>query len=285
MKRIVVTGADGYIGTHVIAELAKYKERFKITAAVLDAELCAKTDGVEYVSFDFISDCAGEDLYDALGKPEICVHLAWRDGFVHNSTKHIEDFSYHFSFLKNLADHGTTQFAVAGSFREYGSVDGMVDIDSFAYPNSFYMLSKSMLKRALEIYFEGKEICLQWLRPFTVYGDEEKNHSILSKIITWEKEGKESFPFTDGCEQYDYIEIHELARQITAVVSQREIDGVIDCCSGVPSRLGDMVEAFIKENNFKIRPQYGAFPSRSYDSKIVYGDNRKIKQIMKNIGM
>lgn len=284
MKRIVVTGADGYIGSHVLEELARHKERFDVTAAVLDAQTCEKADGIRYVTFDFVRDYAREDLYEALMRPEICLHLAWRDGFVHNSPKHMEDISCHFGFLKNLADHGTAQFAVAGSFREYGSVNGMTDVDAFAYPDTMYTLSKTALKRALEIYFAGKDVCLQWFRPFTVYGDEEKNHSILSKIITWEKEGRKTFPFTDGNEEYDYIEIHELARQITAIVSQREISGAIDCCTGVTTRLGDMVERFLAENRFAIRPEYGAFPSRSYDSKSIYGDVRKIDAIMKLVG-
>lgn len=285
MKRIVVTGADGYIGAHVITELSKYKERFDITAAVLDAEVCEKISGVKNVPFDFTTDHSREELYDILGRPEVCLHLAWRDGFVHNSAKHIEDVSCHFSFLKNLADHGTAQFAVAGSFREYGNVNGMVDIDSFAYPDNMYMLSKLMLKRALEIYFSGKDICLQWFRPFTVYGDEERNNSILSKIIMWEREGKKTFPFTDGTQQYDYIEIGELARQITAIVSQSKIGGVIDCCSGVPTKIGDMVEKFLSDNHFMIRPEYGAFLNRSYDSKVIYGDPRKINKIMADTGM
>ena len=76
-----------------------------------------------------------------------------------------------------------------------------------------------------------------------------------------------------------------MAKQIVAIVSQREIDGVIDCCTGKPRKLGDMVQSFISENGFRIRPQYGAFPSRSYDSGVIYGDVRKIKQIMKNVGM
>lgn len=280
MKRIVVTGADGYIGSHVLEELARHSGRFDVTAAVLDPDSCEKISGVKYAAFDFVRDYSSEGLYEALMRPQICLHLAWRDGFVHNSPKHIEDISCHFGFLKNLADHGVEQIAVAGSFREYGSVNGMTDINAFAYPDTMYTLSKLTLKRSLEIYLAGKDVCLQWFRPFTVYGDEEKNHSILSKIIAWEKEGKKTFPFTDGNEEYDYIEIHELARQITAIVSQREIDGAIDCCTGSVTRLGDMVERFLAENRFSIRPEYGAFPSRSYDSKSVYGDVRKINAIM-----
>lgn len=279
MKNILVTGADGYIGTHVLAELKKNPD-FLITAAVLDAGAYKDSANVRYITFDLKKDSAGDALYEEAGKPDICLHLAWRDGFVHNSLLHLEDYYDHFTFIRNLVDHGTTQVAVAGSFREYGNAVGMTDIDSFVKPDSYYALSKMMLKRSLEIYFDGKDVCFQWFRPFTVYGDETRNHSILSKILQWEKEGKETFPFTDGSEQYDYIEINELARQIAAIVSQKEVSGVIDCCTGKPTRLGDMVESFLKENGLKIRPEYGAFPPRKYDTSVIYGDNRKIMQIM-----
>ena len=42
------------------------------------------------------------------------------------------------------------------------------------------------------------------------------------------------------------------------------------------------VPSFIKKNNLKIRLNYGVFPSRPYDSKIIYGNPDKIKQIVKN---
>ena len=279
MKNILVTGADGYIGTHVI-DLLKKDPAFFITAAVLDAGKYASSENVRYINFDLKKDSRRENLFEETGKPDVCLHLAWRDGFVHNSLSHLEDYYDHFSFIRNLIDHGTSQVAVAGSFREYGNAIGMTNVDSFVQPGSFYSLSKMMLKRSLEIYFENKDVCFQWFRPFTVYGDEERNHSILSKILQWDKEGKKTFPFTDGNEQYDYIEVNELARQIVAIVSQKEIDGVIDCCTGHPTRMGDIVEQFIKDNGLSIRPEYGAFPPRKYDTSVIFGDNRKILRIM-----
>ena len=159
-------------------------------------------------------------------------------------------------------------------------MNGMVSQNVFAEPENLYALSKRTLKRALEIYFKDKDICLQWIRPFTVYGDDEKNNSIMSKIIKWEQENKKTFQFTNGDEQYDYIEIDQLAQQIVAIAAQTEIDGVIDCCSGYPTRIGNKIEEFLKTNGYKIRPLYGAFPKRDYDSPVIYGDNTKIKKIM-----
>lgn len=280
MKKIVVTGANGYIGAHVVAELLRHPEEFSVVAASRSCD--ALPMGARFVPLDYNMDAQREDLYEYLGCPDVCIHLAWRNGFQHDALSHLTDFPNHVLLLKNLAEHGTRQFAVAGSFREYGSVNGMVDETATVKPDNFYTLSKLMLKDALEICFEGKGICLQWLRPFTVYGDDARNQSILSKIIQWEAEGRASFPFTDGSEQYDYISVDELARQIAAIIDQTTIDGVIDCCSGKPTRLGDRVEEFIKENHFRIRPEYGAFPRREYDSPVIYGNREKLDRILRD---
>ena len=48
--------------------------------------------------------------------------------------------------------------------------------------------------------------------------------------------------------------------------------------------LADKVEEFIKEHNFKIKLNYGAFPDRPYDSPAVWGSREKIDIILKNCG-
>ena len=74
----------------------------------------------------------------------------------------------------------------------------------------------------------------------------------------------------------------ELSEQIATAATQDEVHGVINCCTGNPVSLGDKVDEFIKEHGFKIRPEYGAFPDRPYDSPGVWGDAEKINKIMKN---
>lgn len=55
---------------------------------------------------------------------------------------------------------------------------------------------------------------------------------------------------------------------------------MINICSGHPEKLADRVERFIKDNKYKIKLMYGAFPDRPYDSKAVWGDSRKIEGIL-----
>ena len=63
-------------------------------------------------------------------------------------------------------------------------------------------------------------------------------------------------------------------------MKNHRLNGIINICSGKPEKLSDRVERFIKENNYNIKLEYGAFPDRPYDSKAVWGDGKKIQEIM-----
>lgn len=278
-KRLLVTGANGYIGSHLVKQLCElHAEEFEVIAMGLDE--CNIDSRAKIVCGDLTQVANDSDLYEKMGKPDICIYLAWQDGFNHNADSHMQNLYAHYHFLTNLIDHGMTQMVVAGSFREYGSCAGRVSEELDVEADNYYVLSKKTLKRALEIYIKDKPVCLQWIRPFSVYGDETLNNSIMSKILKWEQEGKETFPFTMGLEQYDYIEVNELAAQIIAIASQTEVDGAINCCSGKPTMLKDKIEELISKNNLKIRPEYGAFPSREYDSSVIFGDRTKLDKIL-----
>ena len=116
-----------------------------------------------------------------------------------------------------------------------------------------------------------------------------KNHwgslfynSIFSKILQKEDEGAKTFPFTTGKNKYDFINIEILAEMISKASLQTDITGIINCCSGKPVSLKEKVESFLKENNLKIKLEYGVFPDRAYDSPTIWGNNNIISEIMKN---
>ena len=91
------------------------------------------------------------------------------------------------------------------------------------------------------------------------------------------------FPFTTGQNQWDFLDYDEFCKQVAATVEQNSINGIINICSGRPEKLADRVERFINDNGYNIKLDYGKFPDRQYDSKAVWGDDRKIKQILENI--
>jgi dTDP-6-deoxy-L-talose 4-dehydrogenase (NAD+) len=163
---------------------------------------------------------------------------------------------------------------------EVGYWEGAITNDAPTNPQSYYAIAKNALRQALDVYLNGKDVNFHWVRGFYIYGDDEKNHSVLAKILEADRAGKELFPFTSGKNLYDFISVYELAEQIAAVSVQSKICGIVNCCSGIPVSLGEMAQKFICEHGLKIRLQYGAFPDRPYDSPGVWGDASLIREIM-----
>lgn len=111
--KILVTGANGYLGKGVVKQLIE--------------------DGYEVIATDFKDDHIDNrahvvtgnifemsDLFDVLQKPDVLLHMAWRDGFVHNSINHINDLPNHALFIKQTLDGGIKRIAVLGSMHENG---------------------------------------------------------------------------------------------------------------------------------------------------------------------
>ena len=274
-ETVLVTGAGGYIGRHVVTALLN--QGYKVCAVDIVANQIDKR--AAYIEYDIFSD--DKNIYNELGCPDICIHLAWKDGFIHNSDVHISNLYKHYSFIKNMIEGGLKHISVMGTMHEVGYWEGSIDENTPTNPFSMYGVAKNTLRQATEILLKDKEnITFQWLRAFYIYGDDIRNNSIFSKIIKMEQEGKETFPFTTGLNKYDFISVDELAKQIALASTQTEVTGIINCCTGKSQTLKSKVEEFLITNNFKIKPEYGVFPERPYDSPEIWGDAKKINSII-----
>ena len=272
--KVAVTGAGGYMGRYVVRELLERgHEVIAVDLHYKEVDSRAKYSDVMIFSGD-------RDIFDQLEKPDLCIHLAWQDGFIHNSPKHMENLSNHFRFLKNMIEGGCKRIAVMGTMHEIGFWEGCVTADTPCRPLSQYGVAKNALRQSLLLLAEKTDCSIYWLRAFYIVGDDGRNSSIFTKILEAAELGKETFPFTTGENQYDFIHIKDLVKQIVAASTQDEYTGIINVCSGKPVSLKDKVNAFIEEKGLNIRLQYGAFPERPYDSKIIYGDNGIISRIL-----
>lgn len=279
MKTILVTGCNGYIGKHVVEYLQS-----NTTHRIIGVDLKKNnenTNRINYIGLDFLSVASQKDLFTILGNPDCCIHLAWQDGFNHSAPSHIKNLYSHYSFLQNIIDAGCKSISVMGTMHEIGFYEGEINANTPCNPLSNYGIAKNALRQLLFSYCENKNISVKWLRAFYITGDDKNNKSIFAKIMQIAKEGGKTFPFTDGLNKYDFIDVVTLASYISQASLQDEINGIINVCSGTPIALKDKVESFIKEKRLDISLEYGAFPSRKYDSPAIWGNSDLIKKIIK----
>ena len=275
--KVLVTGANGYIGRHVVKALLDAG----VEVIACDMHVDDIDSRAERIALNLFTLPEG-NIYEILGSPDACLHMAWRNGFVHNAPTQMGDISAHFNFLTAMIDGGLKQLAVMGTMHEVGYWEGAIDENTPCNPISMYGIAKDSLRRAMKLYTEQKGCILQWLRCYYILGDDKKNNSIFCKLLCAAEEGKKTFPFTTGKKKYDFIQVDNLAKLISACVMQNQVNGIINCCTGKPISLAEKVEEFIKEHNLDIKLDYGAFPDRPYDSPCTYGDPEKINKIMCN---
>ena len=273
--KILVTGANGYLGQGIVRSILNNGHCVVAT----DFNTQFVDERAERIACNLFEV---DNPYSFFGEPDVLLHLAWRDGFVHYSSAHIDDLPKHYAFIKKMVDGGIQQVAAMGSMHEIGFFEGSINESTPCHPTTPYGIGKNALRDLTQMICKQKNIVFQWLRGYYIVGNSKFGSSIFSKITAAVDEGKTEFPFTLGQNQYDFIDYPDFCAQVAAVVGQKNEQGIINICSGKPEKLADRVERFIKENDYRIKLQYGAFPDRPYDSKAIWGNDTKIRKIMEN---
>ena len=274
MMKILVTGANGFMGHGIIKELSKKGN--DIIASDFTDFLYDYPHVVSKAGNLFEIDTP----YEYYGEPDVVLHLAWRDGFKHASENHINDLPKHYEFLKKMVSGGVKKLVVLGSMHEVGFHEGSINENTPCNPLSLYGIAKNSLRQMCQLMVKGTDTKLQWIRGFYIVDNSEKGCSIFSKLIQAANDGKKIFPFTSGINQYDFLDFDEFCKQVAVIALNNSEFGIINACSGKPESLSSRVERFIKDNNLDIKLEYGAFPDRPYDSLAIWGDNSNIKNIM-----
>ncbi|MEI4480732.1 MULTISPECIES: NAD-dependent epimerase/dehydratase family protein [unclassified Phyllobacterium] len=268
--KFLVTGANGYVGRYVTKALVRRGE--EVVAAIR-----SRTDGLEgatIYSGDILQSTS--DIFDETGRPDVVIHLAWEDGFIHQSPKHLENLTAHTSFIENMLKGGLKQILSVGTSHEIGFHTGPVDENTPTRPLHPYGVAKNHLRQVQSLLCQQYQAVDQWARCFYIWGDDARNNSIFTKLLKAEEEGKAEFPLNSGELLYDFVHVAELGEMIADAASQKDVTGIINCCSGDPVSLKTMVLNFIETHGLKIKPVWGAFPLRPYDSRAIWGDNKKI---------
>lgn len=272
--RVVVTGAGGYLGPHVVTALADRGHDVVAvvrpgSASVLDSRVAVQEADILDPEFDT----------DTWADASALVHLAWKDGFQHNSAAHMTQLSAHYGLLTSAAAAGIPRILALGTMHEVGYWEGAITSETPTNPSSQYGIAKNALRQALELAI-APTTSLVWARAYYIYGDDRRSNSIFRKLLEAVDEGKAIFPFTSGKNLYDFIRVEELGRQIAALTDAHDVTGTVNCSSGTPISLAEQVERFIASNGLGINLEYGAFPDRPYDSPGVWGDATTILDLM-----
>lgn len=270
--KVVVTGASGFIGAHVIATLRRV-EGIEVLATGRNESALRKL-GVEWVS---------TDLYDVgqhrqrLASADLLLHLAWGDvstvSSLAHTTKHLPN---NLEFLVDMARRGVDRICCVGSCSEYGLSPGSLSEELAPQPCTPYGKAKDQLRRQLELAVADAGSDLRWLRPFFTHGEGQSPHALFAQLNRAIEGGQSRFPMSGGAQVRDYLPVSVLAEAIVKASLQMEVLGIINICSGQPQTVQALVEQHIADCGSSIRPELGRFPYPTHTPMEFWGDTKKL---------
>lgn len=282
MALILVTGATGFIGNYVIAKLIENGHDVMATSANADNAATKEWFGkVSYKDLDFSHVHAGANYFEFFENPDRVIHLAWEGLPNYRSLFHFEtNLHRHYVFLKNLVTNGCRNVTVAGTCFEYGMKNGCLTEDMHTDPANPYALAKDTLNRFLRQLSAVEPFTLKWVRLFYLYGKGQNPASLFSQLQKALDNNDPVFNMSGGEQVRDYLPVEKAAGYIVKIALQDTKVGNINCCSGKPVTIKEMVDEQINKAGKKIKLNLGYYPYADYEPMAFWGDNRKLQQII-----
>ena len=224
MKKLLITGATGMIGSAIVEEALKHN--YKITCLVRsDSNRISnipKSDKVKVVDCN-INQYNEIELTE---KYDVFFHLAWLKPFGNdrdNVELQLKNVQYTLDAVNLAKRAGCTVFIGAGSQAEYGIQKVDLTPSLPVNPESGYGIAKYTAGKLAGMLCKQIGIRFNWLRILSVYGKNDNSYTLISYVIRELKAGRS--PKLTKCEQmWDYLHSDDAARAFLSV-AEKGIDG------------------------------------------------------------
>jgi nucleoside-diphosphate-sugar epimerase len=274
--KILVSGATGFIGRHVVSRLVNDGHSVSVILRSSENKLnSALLKGLDQVYFDFQQ--YGSAPIDKNEPPDVVVHLAWSGLPNYSSFLHLSGcLPYSLSFLQSCVELGVTRIIVAGTCLECGMQEGPYKEDIETKPSTPYGLAKDTLRKCLELLQQQQPFTLQWMRLFYTYGSGQAEKSLLSQLDSAIDAGKTSFNMSSGTQLRDFLPVEDVAAFFSAAINAPECGGVINCGSGRPTSVREIVEQHCTKRGSDISLNLGYYDIPDYEPHAFWAGRSKL---------
>jgi nucleoside-diphosphate-sugar epimerase len=255
--RVVLTGATGFLGTHVRAQLAGHE----VLCLSRDPDRVPRAAGLRAVRADLKSD--GEWIAEvAAFRPEWCFHLAW-EGLPDYSLRQCRlNLDASLRLLEALARSGVRRVIGAGSCWEYGVASGPVGEDTVPRAPGAFAATKQALLTMLDAVARESAFEYRWARIFFVYGTGQRRESLIPHLGAAYASGQTP-NIREPQTVQDFIHADDVASALVALAGADAPSGVFNIGTGQPTPVGHV--ANLAADHFsKPRPFEGTAAGRGF---------------------
>ena len=275
MKRVLVTGASGFIGLHCLQPLLD--REFEVHAVSRRPAPAGTPSAVVWHQSDLLELGASSSLMEKVA-PTHLLHLAWYvvPGKLITSPENYTWVTASMDLVRNFAGKGGKRLTVCGSGYEYDWNYGYCSEKlTPAVPNTPYGACKQALNLLVQSYAGQNGLSAAWGRVFFLYGPQEHPDRLVSSVIRSLLRG-EPAKCSHGRQIRDYMHVQDVADGLVALLDS-EVSGAVNVSSGQATTLREIVLTIGRIMGQEDLIRLGALPARANDTALVVGDNARIQ--------
>ncbi len=239
MKRILVTGATGFIGRQSLDPLIRLGyEVHGITEDVSPRH----PEGVRWHCENLFDNARVDELVGSI-KPSHLLHFAWfaKPGEYWMSFENLRWVQASVALLHSFVKHGGQRFVGAGTCAEYDWRYARCQENATPLASkTLYAVSKRAFSDVLQAVADNTSLSSAWGRIFMLYGPHEHPKRLVPAVVLPLLEGRPA-DCTAGRQVRDLLHVSDVGRAFAALVDS-EVTGAVNIASGNPVAIREVVE-------------------------------------------
>lgn len=270
MKRLLITGATGFIGRHCL-ELLFTEEAFEIHA-VSSKELKSDWLDVHWHQTDLLDSNQVSKLL-AQVRPSHLLHFAWHTDpkTCYTSTENFRWVEASLTLLRAFSVYGGQRIVVAGTCAEYDWRYGYCSENiTPLLPTTLYGICKHSLQIMLAAFSKQTGLSSAWGRIFFVYGPYDYPSKLVPSVTRSFLQGKPAL-CSHGNQIRDYLYVQDVADAIIEILKS-DVQGPVNIASGIPVSLKEIICNIARKLGGKNLVRLGALPASSDEPDLIVGN-------------
>ena len=275
MKRVLVTGASGFIGRHCLPAL---QQRGFEVVAVSSRHRSAAEPMLQWQQADLLDGEQSTCLIRTI-RPTHLLHLAWfvKPGAFWSSPQNLCWLEASMTLLRSFQQYHGWRAVVVGTCAEYDWESGIChETVTPLRPQTIYGKCKHALGLYLSCLAEQTGLSAAWARLFFLYGPHAPLEKFPQPVLAAFSRGVPAL-CTHGQQLRDFLHVQDVADALASLVDS-EVQGPLNIASGTPIRLADIAEGLAERMGRMSLLKLGALPERSDEPATLVADVCRLQE-------